>query len=587
MTRRLVVAVLAAASLAGAQTAPATDVEQLWLDPSGRGSLFIGDGTTLPQAKFRAGASLTYSYGQLRSVENAAFLPLLSHRVGVQVFAAIGLLDWLEIGANVPVYLYQEGDSRLGLASAGLGNPWLHAKVNVLDANKPVSLAFALGVGLPVGMPLAAQTNGGFQVAPRVQVGKRFTTWQLGAEVGFLYRPQTDYAPITFSPLGNGPADIAGHQLWVGAMVTSLNTEGPRGEFSVRAFAPIGNQGHPGIEGQLGVRWPLGPVELFASAGPGFFGEPTTPVLRAYLGAAFGNEPLAQPRCVEGRAYVVTDCPDLDLDGDGVKNGADKAPTEPEDKDEFQDDDGAPDPDNDGDGVTDDADKCRDVAGVKENDGCPDTDGDNDGVVDRLDKCGDKAEDKDGFEDTDGCPEADNDGDGIADEVDACRDVAGIAQEKGCPAKDEDKDGVANHEDNCPTEAGVKENQGCPAAKKQLVVITAEKLKILDRVYFDNGKATIQKKSFGLLDNLAAVLTAHGEIPLVQVEGHTDNVGKPEKNKALSQARAEAVRDYLVKKGVATERLRPVGFGDERPAEPNDTPAGRDANRRVEFNLPH
>ncbi len=585
MHKRMIGVLCLLATAAAAQ--PATDIEQVWLDPAARGSLLVGNGTTLPQAKFRAGASLLYTFGNLRSSNDLVSTPALAHRGGVQIFGAVGIFNWLEVGANVPVYFIQQGSESLNVTSAGLGNPWLHAKVNILDATKPIALAIDLGVGIPVGFAQGAQVNGGFQFAPRVQIGKVYSDWQFGAEVGFLFRPATDYGS-TLAPIGpNGTPDIAGHQLWVGGMVSTVNRNGPRGELSVRAFAPIGNAGNPGVEAQVGLRWPIGPVEVFATAGPGLFGEPTTPLFRTYLGFAFGNEPMMQPPCIEGQPYDVTSCPDLDLDGDGVKNGVDKAPSEPEDKDGFQDEDGAPEADNDNDGVKDEADKCRDVAGVKENDGCPDTDADNDGIVDRLDKCADKAEDKDGFEDTDGCPEADNDGDGIADEVDACRDVAGIAQEKGCPAKDEDKDGVANHEDNCPTEAGVKENQGCPAAKKQLVVITAEKLKILDRVYFDNGKATIQKKSFGLLDNLAAVLTAHGEIPLVQVEGHTDNVGKPEKNKTLSQARAEAVRDYLVKKGVATERLRPVGFGQERPAEPNDTAKGRDANRRVEFNLPH
>ena len=78
----------------------------------------------------------------------------------------------------------------------------------------------------------------------------------------------------------------------------------------------------------------------------------------------------------------------------------------------------------------------------------------------------------------------------------------------------------------------------------------------------------------------------HPEISLVQVEGHTDNVGQPEKNKKLSQDRADSVKAYLVKKGVADARLKAVGFGQEKPAESNDTPAGRDNNRRVEFNLP-
>jgi len=207
-------------------------------------------------------------------------------------------------------------------------------------------------------------------------------------------------------------------------------------------------------------------------------------------------------------------------------------------------------------------------------------------VVDRLDKCPTAAEDKDDFEDADGCPEPDNDRDGLLDGADACPNIAGIPQERGCPAKDSDGDSLFDHQDNCPTESGPKENQGCPAAKKQLVVLEGKRLRILDKVFFENGKATLQARSNALLDNVAQVLIAHPEIPKVQIEGHTDDAGPAELNKKLSQDRANAVRDYLVKKGVPDARLTAVGFGPEKPAVPNDSPANRELNRRVEFNLP-
>ncbi|MFZ5444789.1 MAG: OmpA family protein [Myxococcota bacterium] len=565
--------------MALAQTAPTADLEQVWLDPSGRGSLFVGNGQTLPALTWRVGAAGFYTYGNLRSLQGSSTTMLLQDRLGFQVFAAVGLLDWLEVSANLPVLAFQQGNEALNVAPAGLGNPWLHGKVNLLDEHMPVSLAIDLGIGIPVGTGVA-QGNGGFEFAPKVQVGKVFDAWQVGGELGFLFRPTTDFKPVS-----GVPNDLVGSQLWLAGMVTAVNPSGPRGEFTLRLFAPLTGTGRAGVEGQLGVRWDAGPVELYASAGPGFFGESTTPSVRVYLGGAFANVPMTQPPCVEGQPYEVSDCPDLDRDQDGIKNGVDRAPEVAEDKDGFEDEDGAPDFDNDGDGVPDEKDKCRDVAGPEANQGCPDADADKDGVVDRLDKCPNDAEDKDDFEDSDGCPELDNDKDGFADGADACPQIAGIAQERGCPAKDSDGDQVSDHEDNCPTEPGTKENYGCPAARKQLVVITRERLQILDKVYFDTGKATIQKRSNALLDNVAAVLTSHPEISLVQVEGHTDNTGNADKNKKLSQDRADSVKAYLVKAGVADARLRAVGFGQDKPAQPNDTPAGRDANRRVEFNL--
>jgi outer membrane protein OmpA-like peptidoglycan-associated protein len=551
----------------------------VWLDPGGRGSLEVGNGQTLGNLNFRAGAAIFYTYGNLNAFKNPGEQLVLRDRLGVQIFGALGVFDWLEFGLNVPVIAYQATSSSYGLdANAGLGNPWVHAKVMVLGTSKPVTLGIDLGVGIPIGTQ-SAQGNGGFEFAPKVQLGHVFSEWQIAGELGFLYQPVTDYSVLT----GNAN-DKVGSQLWLGATATTVSATGPRGEVTVRGTAPISG-GRAALEAQLGVRFPLGNFELFASAGPGFGGEPGTPNARVYFGGAFANTPLTQPACVEGRPYDLASCPDLDKDGDGIKNSLDKCPNEPEDKDGFEDEDGCPDLDNDTDGVPDAQDKCPLVKGPAANHGCPDVDTDGDGIVDRLDKCPNEPEDKDGFEDEDGCPDLDNDKDGVPDAQDACPNEPGLARDHGCPPKDTDGDGVTDSLDNCPNEKGPAENAGCPVAQKQLVVITDAKLKILDKVYFDLGKNSIQKRSFALLDNVGKVLVSHPEIGLIQVEGHTDNQGNPAANKKLSQERAEQVKTYLVKKGVADTRLRAVGLGDEKPAEPNTTPAGRDANRRVEFNL--
>ncbi len=103
--------------------------------------------------------------------------------------------------------------------------------------------------------------------------------------------------------------------------------------------------------------------------------------------------------------------PPADNDGDGVFAGDDKCPTEMEDQDGFDDEDGCPDPDNDGDGVPDALDQCPAEAESKndidDQDGCPEPDGDGDGVLGSMDQCPREAEDMDGVDDTDGCPDAD------------------------------------------------------------------------------------------------------------------------------------------------------------------------------------
>ena len=74
-------------------------------------------------------------------------------------------------------------------------------------------------------------------------------------------------------------------------------------------------------------------------------------------------------------------------------------------------------------------------------------------------------------------------------------------------------------------------------------------------------------------------------IQLVEIAGHTDNAGAAAQNKALSQKRAEAVKTYLVGKGVEADRLKPVGYGQEKPIGDNAKPEGKQQNRRVEFNI--
>ncbi|MBL4632251.1 MAG: OmpA family protein, partial [Kofleriaceae bacterium] len=106
----------------------------------------------------------------------------------------------------------------------------------------------------------------------------------------------------------------------------------------------------------------------------------------------------------------------------------------------------------------------------------------------------------------------------------------------------------------------------------------------LDRVFFKTSKARILRRSYPLLDNVAAVLINHLEIKMIEVQGHTDDRGDDAKNQALSQRRADAVLKYLVRKGkVDASRLRATGFGESKPVEDNANAEGREANRRVEF----
>ena len=212
-----------------------------------------------------------------------------------------------------------------------------------------------------------------------------------------------------------------------------------------------------------------------------------------------------------------------------------------------------------------------------------DTDGD--GIPDKTDKCPTEPEDKDGFEDADGCPDPDNDADGILDATDKCpnepEDKDGFEDADGCPDPDNDKDGVLDTADKCPNEPGPPDNDGCPK-KFEHIVVTQEKIELKQKIFFDTNKTTIQPRSFSLLDEIASVLKSRPTMT-VRIEGHTDVRGTHAHNMQLSAGRAESVRQHLVGLGVDPSRMDAKGFGPDQPIETNKTAAGREKNRRVEF----
>jgi len=176
----------------------------------------------------------------------------------------------------------------------------------------------------------------------------------------------------------------------------------------------------------------------------------------------------------------------------------------------------------------------------------------------------------------------DSDGDGIADSEDACPNQPGLAEFDGCP--DTDGDQVPDNVDKCPNEPGPALNAGCPYAPPY-VVIEPDWIDVRGSVLFDSGAAVIQKQSFPLLDELAAVLKSRPDINLMTVEGHTDNRGGHAFNHDLSERRARSVVDYLQQKGIQPQRLRSRGYGYDRPIASNADALGRAKNRRVEFQI--
>jgi OmpA-OmpF porin, OOP family len=229
--------------------------------------------------------------------------------------------------------------------------------------------------------------------------------------------------------------------------------------------------------------------------------------------------------------------------------------------------------DRDGDGVLDADDKCPDVAGTAALQGCPDKDGD--GIGDAEDKCPTVA----GLAKYQGCPIPDTDGDGVNDEDDKCPTVKGLARYQGCPIPDTDGDGVNDEDDKCIDRKGPASNQGCPEIDKAVI----EKINYAAKnVFFATGSFKLLPKSFKALNEVASLLKSD-ETLMIDIDGHTDSQGDDAKNQTLSDNRAKAVKDYLVSKGIAEDRLKSTGYGETKPVADNTSAAGRAKNRRTEL----
>lgn len=310
-----------------------------------------------------------------------------------------------------------------------------------------------------------------------------------------------------------------------------------------------------------------------------------------------------------------------DKDKDGVVDGDDACPTEPEDLDKFQDNDGCPDADNDEDGIEDLDDKCpadaEDLDGYVDEDGCPELDNDGDKINDKKDKCPIEPEDFNNFQDNDGCPDGKSDGDkdGVADFLDKCptvqEDTDAFQDLDGCPELDNDGDTIPDLKDRCPNAAeiynGFEDLDGCPDQKaaapiiiekiverrdtivrkdtvivEKVIEIEKKATIVLHGVNFGSGSAELTPESFAKLDEVANTLKRSPDI-ILEISGHTDDKGSAKKNKQLSQERADAVCRYLVSQGAPAAQLRAKGYGSSKPVASNKSAAGREKNRRIEM----
>jgi MYXO-CTERM domain-containing protein len=564
----LAVAAMAAAVPARAQTQPVTvassySAERFRLTGARDGILDVEWGAVPRHLSFDLGLWLGYANDPLtlyreRDDERERVGSLVSNRLAGTLVGAVGLFDRFELGVAVPLILSQQSDigssvpiTMDDLSNFGLGDIALIPKAQLLRQD-------TAGVDASVLVRLQLPTSGaddffgdeGVVIAPELAVSRAMGNGLRGAlNLGYRARQEVESMTLVVDD------EVYAH---LGAAYRFSDSGGPPLELDATlALATAAedifgtfNRNYAELKGGAVYDVP-GPLVVLAAAGMGVAEGFGTPDWRLVAGVRFQHtaaEPVQQP--------LVAEIAPKDSDGDGLLDDADACPTQAETINEHEDQDGCPDQ-------------------------IPDTDGD--GVLDPVDQCREQPEDVDQFQDENGCPDPDNDADGILDASDRCVNEPGVIEMKGCPDSDRDGDTVVDRLDNCPDEAGKPELDGC--TQKQLVKITGGKLEILEIVHFRTSKADIQKQSFALLDNVAAVIAQHPEIRKIRVEGHTDDRGIDANNKKLSQMRADSVVAYLIKRGIEPERLEAVGHGEEKPVADNATADGRTANRRVEFHL--
>ena len=534
----------------------------------------------------------------------------------------LGLYNYVVLGLQVPVAFvdgpnisvpgYNENNSG-GLATQGIGDPRIHAKLRILRAERdPIGLAAVLRLQLPLGNSAGFAGEPGFTIWPSVVAEWRpVRRVRIGLEAGYRLN------------LGDGATlPLDGRSCpGVGAMLAMGNCTGATGDattstqvdagtpityndlitfglgasfrladsldlvlegYGTQIATEIGTTGGLSMEALLGLKiFVQTNSYLVLAGGTGAFIRPSAQAADLRIMAGFIFEPSIGDR-----------------DGDGYKDDTDQCPDEPEDFDNFADEDGCPDPDNDRDGILDDEDECplvpEDRDGEADEDGCPEGnegDRDGDGILDDVDECPDDPEDRDGFQDDDGCPDPDNDNDGILDTEDLCpddpEDMDGFQDEDGCPDPDNDADRILDVDDSCPNDPetynGFEDEDGCP--DRGSVVIEDNSIIILEKIYFETDSAVIQERSYPIIDAVAATLNGNPQIQKIEVQGHADERGDDNYNIRLTRDRAASVVEAIVQRGVTRDRIRSAGYGERCPVDPRSNAAAWERNRRVEFKI--
>lgn len=549
----------------------------------GSRSLWLPDSAVAPSGEFVARGLLSWTNQPLVYVLEDSGETVLVDDVFQLDLAGGYVLGPVRFAVAVPVYLRSTGSAG---GETGLGDLAADVKVMLLDrAVEPVGVAAYTRFGLPTSTVETALGAGGLAWDLGAVADKEFGDLLVAANLGFRIQPREELENV-----------VIGDQFLYGVHAGyAVNDDGGFGAELVghASFASFGNAAAAPLELVPGGWWRPDGGNLVVRGGLGLplsrgIGAPQT---RLVLGA--GWEPTA-PR---------------DRDGDGIVDKSDACPTVAEDADAWKDDDGCPEP-------TDVTIRFVNAAGQtvtpQANVASQPLNGGGSLALEAgeypvnasLDTYqplsstlsvppGPPIERTFALEllpgtlvlkivDPDGKPVTAKVGLGDPGAPWTVSGEAKVDRAPGDLSLDIKAPGFLARRVPAKLEPG-KETVVEVTLERELVAVAAERIELRDSVYFETGKAVIKPESYPLLSQVATILLENPHITKVRIEGHTDSRGSEAANLVLSKNRAAAVRDFLISKGVAAERLESEGYGETRPLQKGNNEAAWSKNRRVDF----
>lgn len=634
---QLSVALTVAASPAAAQTAAEVqtfDMERLSLNPSGLGSLLVGSGELMPAGSFRSMSFAHYAHRPLLlEKDGAAAGVAVRERLTLHLMRQYSLMQRVELSLQLPIILYQSGEDlrtfgEPQLAAGGLGSPVVSARLALLRSvdGAPLDLALQAASGLPFGNPNAYGRERGFTLSPKLLASRKLPGMVLSAEAGGLLRPPASFGDV-----------LLRNELHA---ALGLATTGPtlKGDGGVRGAWALEGNARPSYEVYAGPRYPLSEtVELAAIGSVGIGQAPGTPAFRVLIGVSLTEgvqvstppvtptAPTAPPReepPAPVRSFTSEEPKPEPKPAEPVRVEAPEAaePARPT-RGRLA-------------GVVRDAKSGAPVGGVLvaiSGSELPPVASDPETgrflthevalgtVALSLQHPGHAPLTREvKVEAAQAEPlefqlepvtrpallvfSAKASGKPVAATVlvtgqDAVTREVPLAPGAATPAKLELPAGqytlsvgaqgfLSQLREVQVSEGGelALDFKLAPAPKKALVEVKEDQIAIKQQVHFATNKAILMPDSFALLDQVVDAIIK-SNIKRLRIEGHTDNQGKPEANKVLSEARARAVADYFQRSGISPERIDVQGLGGDKPIAPNAVKAGRELNRRVEFHI--